>query len=394
MKAYFLVIPFFLLVGNGLWAQAPQVQITQLDRATGDTTVVSLQYSLADPNNDLCEVWLRYSTDGGRSFRPLPAATGDVGFPISPGNRSIQFSTNQLQQVGALPVQLRVVASDRQPVDVAQLVAQVDSKDMGLPVWQALARRIAVHLERPEVSALIVTHGTDTLEETAFVLQQLFRPGKPVVLTCAMRPASALVPDGPQNLSDAVAVARHAGAGGVVVVCAGQVHGALEVAKVHTYRLDAFDSGDAGPLACVEDGQVRSFRPWSPAPAGPTHGTSLLARLLAASALPRVELITSHADASGDLVRALLAQGASDADRVVRGIVVAGTGNGTVHQALADALDEAEARGVRVVLASRCARGRVPTAHGDIRCHPMRCRRAMSRRCWVTKTAGSTATPA
>ena len=261
-------------------------------------------------------------------------------------------------QVGVGELVQAVPALAGLSLDVEQ-VAQVDSKDMGLPVWQALARRIAVHLERPEVSALIVTHGTDTLEETAFVLQQLFRPGKPVVLTCAMRPASALVPDGPQNLSDAVAVARHAGAGGVVVVCAGQVHGALEVAKVHTYRLDAFDSGDAGPLACVEDGQVRSFRPWSPAPAGPTHGTSLLARLLAASALPRVELITSHADASGDLVRALLAQGASGVDRAVRGIVVAGTGNGTVHQALAEALDEAEARGVRVVLASRCARGRV-----------------------------------
>ena len=111
-------------------------------------------------------------------------------------------------QVGVGELVQAVPALAGLSLDVEQ-VAQVDSKDMGLPVWQALARRIAVHLERPEVSAVIVTHGTDTLEETAFVLQQLFRPGKPVVLTCAMRPASALVPDGPQNLSDAVAVARH-----------------------------------------------------------------------------------------------------------------------------------------------------------------------------------------
>lgn len=261
-------------------------------------------------------------------------------------------------QVGVGDLVRAVPALAGLSLDVEQ-VAQVDSKDMGLPVWQALARRIAVHLERPEVSAVIVTHGTDTLEETAFVLHQVFRSTKPVVLTCAMRPASALVPDGPQNLSDAVAVARHAGACGVVVVCTGQVHGALDVAKVHTYRLDAFDSGDAGPLACVEDGQVRSFRPWGPTPAGPTHGAPFLARLLAASALPRVELITSHADADGGLVRALLAQGVLGTDRALRGIVVAGTGNGTVHQALANALVEAEARGVRVVLASRCARGRV-----------------------------------
>jgi hypothetical protein len=136
MKTYFLPIFLLLLHGSGLLAQAPQVQITQLDRATGDTTVVTLQYSLSDPNNDPCEVWLRYSTDGGRSFRPVAGSTGDVGFPVHPGNRSIQFSTNQLQQVGALPVQLRVVASDRQAVDVAQLVAQVDSNRLRQKVQQ------------------------------------------------------------------------------------------------------------------------------------------------------------------------------------------------------------------------------------------------------------------
>jgi L-asparaginase len=256
-------------------------------------------------------------------------------------------------QVGVADLVAAVPALHGLPLDLEQ-VAQIDSKDMGLPIWQALARRIAVHLDDPGVSGLIVTHGTDTLEETAFVLQQVLRPGKPVVLTCAMRPASALMPDGPQNLGDAVAVARQAGACGVVMVCAGQVHSALDVAKVHTYRLDAFDSGDAGPLACVEEGQVRSFRPWDASTAGPD--AAALARLLAADALPRVELITSHADADGSLLRALLV---SDASRPLRGIVVAGTGNGTVHQALIEALQEARARGVRVVLTSRCARGRV-----------------------------------
>lgn len=258
-------------------------------------------------------------------------------------------------QVGVADLVAAVPALHGLPLDVEQ-VAQIDSKDMGLPVWQALARRLAVHLDDPGVRAVIVTHGTDTLEETAFVLQQVLKPGKPVVLTCAMRPASALMPDGPQNLGDAVAVARLAGACGVVVVCAGQVHSARDVAKVHTYRLDAFDSGDAGPLACVEEGQVRSFRSWGSPPAGPAHDAAALARLLAADALPRVELLTSHADADGGLVRALLA---SDASRPLRGIVVAGTGNGTVHQALTEALQEARARGVRVVLASRCAQGRV-----------------------------------
>lgn len=255
-------------------------------------------------------------------------------------------------QVGVADLVAAVPALAGVPLEVEQ-VAQIDSKDMGLPVWQALAARLQAHLDDPQVSAVIVTHGTDTLEETAFVLQRLLQPTKPVVLTCAMRPASALVPDGPQNLADALAVVRH-GEAGVVVVCAGQVHGALEVAKEHTYRLDAFDSGDAGPLACVEEGEVRRFRSRGASVA--SHDPAPLARFLAADALPRVELVTSHADADGSLVRALMAPGAA---RPLRGIVVAGTGNGTVHQALTDALNAAQAQRVRVVLATRCARGRV-----------------------------------
>ena len=254
-------------------------------------------------------------------------------------------------QVGVADLVAAVPALEGLPLDVEQ-VAQIDSKDMSLPVWQALAQRLQVHLDDPRVSAVIVTHGTDTLEETAFVLQHLLQPAKPVVLTCAMRPASALVPDGPQNLADAVAVAQQADAG-VVVVCAGQVHSALEVAKVHTYRVDAFDSGDAGPLACVEEGTLRRFRAWA---APVARSAAWQERFLAAKALPRVEWLTSHADADGALVHALMAAGAA---RPVRGIVVAGTGNGTVHQALTEALKAAQAQGVRVVLATRCARGRV-----------------------------------
>jgi len=182
----------------------------------------------------------------------------------------------------------------------------------------------------------------------------LLQPTKSVVLSCAMRPATALMADGPQNLSDAVALARHSGARGVVLVCDGQVHSGLEVSKVHSYRLDAFDSGDAGALGAMEAGQLRLFRAF-PVPAQPTAARALqLERFLSTVALPRVALLTSHADADGDLVRALLAQ---SAERPLRGIVVAGTGNGSVNQPLEDALVEAQAGGVRVVRTTRCARG-------------------------------------
>lgn len=243
------------------------------------------------------------------------------------------------------------------PLDVEQ-VAQINSKDMVLGVWQALAARVARHLDRPEVAGIVITHGTDTIEETAFLLQSLLRPSKPVVLTCAMRPATALVPDGPQNLSDAAAVAMHPTARGVVVVCAGRIHGAMEVTKSHPYRTDPFDSGDAGVLGCIEEAQLRLFRPWPAAASPGTHDVAALQRLLDATALPRVELVFSHAGADGELVRALLRHVPESAARL-RGVVVAGTGNGSVHNDLLEALKQAQAQGIEVVVSTRCAQGRV-----------------------------------
>jgi L-asparaginase len=248
------------------------------------------------------------------------------------------------------------------PLDVEQ-VAQINSKDMVLNVWQALAARVAEHLDRPEVAGIVITHGTDTIEETAFLLQTVLKPSKPVVLTCAMRPATALVPDGPQNLSDAVAVALHAEARGVVVVCAGRIHGATDVSKVHPYRTDPFDSGDAGTLGCVEEAQLRMFRPWPEAVPEGTFDAAALQRLAGAAVLPRVELIFSHANADGEVVRALL--GHTTTAGPLRGIAVAGTGNGTVHDDLLAALKQAQASGIEVVVASRCAHGRVVPHSGQ-----------------------------
>jgi len=237
---------------------------------------------------------------------------------------------------------------------VAEQVAQLDSKDMDFATWRALALRCAHWLAQDDVQGIVITHGTDTLEETAYFLQAVLAPAKPVVLTCAMRPSTALAPDGPQNLLDAVAVAAWPGAQGVVAVCAGSVHGAQDVQKRHTYRLDAFDSGDAGSLAVVEEGTVRQMREW---PAGRTQTAwEAMKKIAGEPRWPRVEIVMNHAGAGGALVQALVAQG-------VDGIVVAGTGNGTLHHALQAALVDAQARGVRVVRATRCAYGRVlPTA--------------------------------
>lgn len=262
--------------------------------------------------------------------------------------------------IGAVP------ALEGLALEVEQ-VAQIDSKDMGFAVWQRLAERLAHHLAREDVAGVVITHGTDTLEETAYFLQAVLRPSKPVVLTCAMRPSTALVPDGPQNLLDAVTVAGDPHSRGVIVVCAGRVHAAEHVTKVHTYQVDAFDSGDAGPLALVEEGLVR----WLHRPEGSLCGGAFdaqrLLRVQQATSMPRVQWLISHADADGVQVLALLAYGAAHPEAMPQGLVVAGTGNGTLHHALEAALQQAIARGVVVRRGSRCARGRViPGAAGAL----------------------------
>ncbi|MFN3569538.1 MAG: asparaginase [Polaromonas sp.] len=242
---------------------------------------------------------------------------------------------------------------------LSEQVAQVDSKDMDFGIWRVLASRVAHWLAQDGVQGIVITHGTDTLEETAFFLQLVLDPAKPVVLTCAMRPATALAPDGPQNMLDAVAVASYAGARGVVAVCGGVIHSAFDVQKVHTYRLDAFSSGDAGPLGYVEEGGLRLLRNWPSAQAGQVQeATKTIASGAGEGAWPRVEIVMNYAGADGRAVRALVADG-------VQGLVVAGTGNGTLHHALEAALLAAQAGGVRVVRATRCLEGRVLSKAGD-----------------------------
>jgi L-asparaginase len=269
---------------------------------------------------------------GGTIAGTAASATDAVGYSAA------QIGVAQL--VAAVPALAEFDLESEQ-------VAQLDSKDMDVATWQRLAQRCAFHLARDEVAGVVVTHGTDTLEETAYFLHRVLAPAKPIVMTAAMRPATSLQADGPQNLLDAVRVARDARARGVVVATAGRVWAGAEVRKVHTYRLDAFDAGDAGPLATLEEGAVRW---WRQPPSGEALGLVRIARDVAA--WPRVEIVTSHAGASAAMVEALEALG-------VQGLVAAGTGNGTLHHAVAAALLRAQTAGVRVLRATRCAGGAV-----------------------------------
>ena len=280
---------------------------------------------------------------GGTIAGQADTSTQGVGYRA--GQLTVQ---SLLQAVPDLP-QL-AVGHTGAVLDAMQL-AQIDSKDMDWNVWRTLLLAVQQAMADDETQALVITHGTDTLEETAWLLHAVLQPAKPVVLTCAMRPATSLQADGPQNLRDAVAVAA-SGRAGVWVVAAGQVHSAQQVLKVHPYRLNAFSSYETGPCAYIEEGRVRwlssgtARSPWS-APD--------IEHLLAAEALPWVEIVQSGALQGPRVVQALVAAG-------VQGLVVAGTGNATVHQAMHQALLEARNQGVEVWVTSRCLEGQVVTS--------------------------------
>jgi L-asparaginase len=229
----------------------------------------------------------------------------------------------------------------------AEQVASVDSKDMSFALWTTLAQRVNELLAGDDVDGVVITHGTDTLEETAYLLHLTVKSAKPVILTAAMRPASALSADGPLNLLNAVALAAsgHAAGQGVLVAFNNRIHCARDVVKTSTYAVDAFQSPEIGALGWVQDGRIefqrRALRPHTVA-----------APFAAPAQWPHVEIVTSYAGVSRIAVDALVSAG-------VRGIVVAGTGNGSIHATLQQALAEAAAQGIAVVRASRVGSGHV-----------------------------------
>ena len=232
-------------------------------------------------------------------------------------------------------------------------VAQINSKDMQVPHWQALLSAVQTANQDQQTRAVVITHGTDTLEETACLLEVMGPWSKPVVLTCAMLPANAPDSDGPGNLKDAFDWASCSNHAEVFVVCAGKVHLSQDVQKITTEDVDAFTSGPKGCFASKKAGQWETHRP---VPDRRTLKQPSMAFALTQAKWPRVEMATNHALNDGAVVRALLATSVSE-DTPLAGIVLAGTGMGTASQGLEQALQKAQDLGVRVWLSSRCAFG-------------------------------------
>jgi L-asparaginase len=206
-------------------------------------------------------------------------------------------------------------------------------------------------LDCDEADGVVITHGTNTLEETAWLLHLVVAPDRPVVLTGAMRPASALSGDGPLNLVNAVRVAASPQCRnlGTLVLLDDTIHGARDVTKSDTMRVSAFRDGASGPLGWVDgDGRVVLSHL-------PVRGRLLEDSFAAVDlrALPRVDIVVSYQGADGALIDAAVAAGA-------RGIVSAGTGAGYPTPDEVEALERASASGVVVCQASRVGAGRVP----------------------------------
>jgi L-asparaginase len=214
-------------------------------------------------------------------------------------------------------------------------------------MW-ALRGRIAEHLARPEVEGIVVTHGTDSLEESAYLTARSVDSDKPVVFTGAMRTSSDLGWDGPGNLGGAIRVAacEDACQRGVMVVMSDRVFTALDVTKAHTHMLDAFDSPGLGPLGVIDDGRV-IFRRALPAPAAILEPDEL--------ATP-VDIVYSYAGADSRLLDASRQDG--------RAVVIAAMGRGNVPPAMLDGIDRWIAEDKPVVIASRALRGRVGCTYG------------------------------
>jgi L-asparaginase len=241
--------------------------------------------------------------------------------------------------------------SELAEIEVEQPFA-IGSEHLTSRHWMQLASRVRTAQDRSDLTGIVVTHGTDTLEETALVLDLLCERRLPVVMTGAMRPASALSADGPMNLLAAIHTALDAGArqAGVMIVMNDRVLAPDRARKSHTSRVDAFDSREAQALADLHDARPQWHGPASSRAQARPSLAQALARL--PEALPRVDLLATHVDLDPRLIDWLLAQG-------TRGLVLAGTGHGTFAEPVQQAVRKAVQAGCIVVRASRVPEGPV-----------------------------------
>lgn len=231
----------------------------------------------------------------------------------------------------------------------AEQISNVGSQDMTEDIWLKLNKRINEIFAKHLADAVVVTHGTDTMEETAYFLNLTLRYDNPVVLTGSMRPSTAISADGPKNLYDAVTVAASplSKGHGVVISFNESIFDGREAVKFNTTHVNAFVAPNAGPIGQVYDGKVIYYA--KSITRSDKHTPFDLSGI---DKLPRVALVELYCDAPSTALDAYTASG-------VDGIITAGLGNGNLNKANTDAVFRAVSKGIIVARASRVPTGRV-----------------------------------
>jgi L-asparaginase len=228
-------------------------------------------------------------------------------------------------------------------------IAQVGSQDMSFEILLKVAKRINELAKSPDVDGFVITHGTDTMEESAYFLNLTVKTDKPVVMVGSMRPSTAVSADGPLNLYNAVGVAidPKAKGRGVLIVMNDQIHGAHSLTKTSTTDVQTFMSPLRGIIGVASYGKNDFYNtpPWK-------HTTQSEFDIAQVTTLPRVDIIVADIDSSPEIINSSVATGA-------KGIVIAGVGNGNMNKACVDAAAAAVKKGVVVVRASRVMMGHV-----------------------------------
>lgn len=226
-------------------------------------------------------------------------------------------------------------------------VFQIASENMTNEHWLTLAKRVNVLLAQPDVDGIVITHGTDTLEETAYFLDLVVKSKKPVVLVGAMRPGTALSADGPINLYNAVLLAANPDAAGkgVLVAMADQIHSARDVSKTNTSTPDSFKTTELGLL-----GYIQGNKPYFYRASTRKHTVDTEFDISKLDKLPQVDIVYGYANVGPVALNALVAAGA-------KGIIHAGVGDGSLAASVKTALIAARKQGVMIVRGSRVGQG-------------------------------------
>ena len=234
-------------------------------------------------------------------------------------------------------------------------ISNIGSQEMNNEVWFKLANRVNELLTSGKADGVVITHGTDTMEETAYFLNLVVKSDKPIVMVGAMRNSGSLSADGPLNIFNAVNVAmsKEAAGKGVMVVMNDEIHAAREVTKTNTTAVDTFKSPNSGKIGTVFYGNVKFYM-------NPVrkHTVNSAFDITKIKELPRVDIIYSHSNDNPDFVNLAVKNGA-------KGIINAGMGNGNPFPSALEALGEAVKAGVVVVRDSRVGSGET-TLNGEV----------------------------